>query len=91
MYEMNYQYQSAYNKMTEDERLMAYEAGQLFIDDYCEMYGPRHAIAKLLDEDYPEDLLEKMGFDREDIDAALEDDFDEDEDEGEDFDGEDDG
>ena len=81
MYEMNYQYQSAYNKMTEDERLMAFEAGQQFIDDYCEMYGPRRAIARLLDEDYPEELLEKMGFDREDIDAVLEDDFDEDEDE----------
>ena len=88
MYEMYYQYQSAYNKMTEDERLMAFEAGQRFIDDYCDMYDPRHAIAKLLDEDYPEDLIEKMGFDREDIDAVKEDDFDEDEDE--DFDEEDD-
>lgn len=88
MYEMNYPYQSAYNKMTEDERLMAFEAGQRFIDDYCEMYGPRRAIASLLDEDYPEELLEKMGFDREDIDAAKEEDFD---DEDEDvFDEEDD-
>ena len=90
MYEMNYQYQSAYNKMTEDERLMAFEAGQKFIDDYCEMYGFRRAIASLLDEGYPEELLEKMGFDREDIDAAKEDDFDEDEEADEDFDEEDD-
>lgn len=72
MYEMNYQYQGMYNSMTEDERLMAFEAGQQFIDDYCEMYGPRRAIRVLLEEGYSEDLIEKMGFDREDIDAAKE-------------------
>lgn len=75
MYEMNHQYQSMYNSMTEDERLMAFEAGQQFIDDYCDMYGHRRAIVVLLDEGYSEDLIEKMGFEREDIDAAKDDDF----------------
>ena len=71
MYEMHYPYQGQYDSMTEDERLMAYEAGQRFIDDYCEQYDPRDAIEKLLYYDYPVDLLEKMGFNRKDIDDVL--------------------
>ena len=41
-----------------------------FIDNYCDAFGVKNCIRYLLDMDYSEQEIKKLGFDEEDITAA---------------------